>query len=156
MTLSAVKAMWKSLEVIAASALIVGAVCLVYGIYTSLEIVWDSYAQWDAALAIIHHLKTHNCAWPRNWPELEESYKTTPELKGSKSWDDLKQRVDVDFQAVPSQLAGSQVKDDQPPFRVVWLRNGKSHHWSGAEPNILILEYLNSSTNRLTNQTISK
>jgi hypothetical protein len=46
----------------------------------------------------------------------------------------LKQRVEIDWKA--------EFKETGPPFRVIWLRNGKSTHYSGNEPNDMVLEYL--------------
>ena len=46
----------------------------------------------------------------------------------------MKQRVEIDWKA--------EFKETGPPFRVIWLRNGKSTHYSGNEPNDMVLEYL--------------
>lgn len=136
------KTRWK-VAILTALLLLISAVILAgFAIHSSLEVVRDSYAEWDASLAIIHHMKEHGGAWPNSWNELKQAYETTPDLRGPEHWEELKQRVDVDFQATPSQLVTKQANDNKPPFKVVWLRNGKAHHWEGAEPNAVIFEYL--------------
>ena len=44
----------------------------VYSVFASVRATMDSYAVWDAALVVIHHMETHDGAWPRNWQELEQ------------------------------------------------------------------------------------
>ena len=140
------KTRWKISIGAGLALLAMGAGLVAFIIYLSLEAVDDSYAQWDAAVSIIHHLRTHDGVWPKDWEALHESCLSAPDLRGP-GWDNVQERVDVDFSADPDQLSQAEFGTDVPPFRVVWLRNGKKHHWSGAEPNRLILEYLkNRST----------
>ena len=147
------KKKWKIVISSALALLCLAAVLFVFRVWRSLEAVDDSYAQWDAALALIHHMKTHDGSWPKGWAELEESYNSTPVLRGpGRGWDNLKSRVDVDFTAIPSQLSSASPNGDKPPFKVVWLRNGKNRHWSGAEPNTLIFEYLTTESTEQTPQ----
>lgn len=44
--------------------------------------------------------------------------------------------------AVVGLLVKAQFKEKGPPFRVIWLRNGKGTHYQGKEPNGMVLEYL--------------
>jgi hypothetical protein len=122
--------------------LVVAVVAFGWLMYKSLEAVWDSYAEWDVALACIHHMKKHAGSWPKNWSELESAYKTTPDLRGPHGWQDVTNRVDVDFAFVPSGLARHKAGAAEPPARVIWLRNGKTHYWTSAEPNALVFDYL--------------
>ncbi|MFA5044004.1 MAG: hypothetical protein WC381_01935 [Kiritimatiellia bacterium] len=135
------KTKWKITIGVGLALLATGAGLAAFIIHSSIEVVRDSYAQWDAALSIICHMKTHDEAWPKDWEALHEACLSAPDLRGP-GWDNLIERVDVDFSADPHQLSQAEFRREVPPFRVVWLRNGKKHHWSGAEPNGLILEYL--------------
>ena len=137
------KTKWKITIGAGLALLAMGAGGVAFIIYSSLEVVHDSYAQWDAALSIIYHMRTHAGAWPKDWEALHEACLSAPDLRGP-GWDNLRERVDVDFSADPHLLSQAEFPKDGPPFKVVWLRNGKRHHWSGGEPNRLILEYLKS------------
>lgn len=122
--------------------LLVAGIVVALAVRGSLEAVNDSYAQWDAAIAIINHMETHDHSWPTDWDELEESCKSTPDWRGFMGFDNFKARVEIDFTAQPSYLRSVTLQKDKPPFKVVWLRNGNTSHWAGAEPNTLIHEYL--------------
>ena len=135
------KKKWKIVLGSVLALFVLGVVLVFVAFRQSMEAVRDSYAQWDVALALINHMRTRDGAWPKDWAALEEAYKTTPDLRGW-GWDNVKTRVEVDFAANPAQLKQAPVRADGLPFRVVWLRNGKTRYWSGAEPNALIAEYL--------------
>lgn len=64
------------------------------------------------------------------------------EFRPRASIEELQQRVAIDWTANPNQFVQADFKQSGPPFRVIWLRNGKSTHYSGKEPNEIILEYL--------------
>ena len=50
-------------------------------------------------------------------------------------------RVEIDWDANPIELLP--ISDDSTvTLRVIWLRNGSDAHWSGREPNTMILDYL--------------
>lgn len=117
---------------------------LAWFIHCTLETVQDCYAEWDAAHAIIYYMETHNNAWPKNWAEVETSYAGMPfrYLPEPSGFETTRRKVDVNFGAMPSELAKHRPKGDEVPFKVIWLRNGKQHWWAGAEPNTLVLKYL--------------
>ena len=114
----------------------------VYSVFASVNAAMDSYAIWDAALAVIHHMETHDGAWPTDWRQLEDSFATTPRLMGP-GWDNLRERVEIDWSSDPRELAKTVLRDDQPPFKAIWLKSGSEVYWLGAEPNTLIHAYLN-------------
>ena len=64
------------------------------------------------------------------------------EFRPRASIEELQQRVQIDWTADPDQLVKADFKQSGPPFRVIWLRNGKSTHYSGKEPNAMILDFL--------------
>jgi hypothetical protein len=113
----------------------------IFAVRASLIAVDDSYAQWDAALSIISYMERNAEAWPKDWEAVHQGYLSAKDLRGL-GWDNLQTRVDIDFSADPAELKKMDLVQGEPPFQVIWLRNGKQHHWSGAEPNTLILEYL--------------
>ena len=113
----------------------------------------DAYAGWNVAGLIQQHMDAHNGAWPRNWDDLHETHRTArPPL--SSTFENLRTRCEVDFTADPAKLAAMPLPPNgSPPFKVVWLRNGKSTHWEGSEPNELLWAYLQTrSTTRPTTE----
>jgi hypothetical protein len=136
------KGRWKVALGSVAALLVAGGALAVWMVYASLGAVRDSYAQWDLALATIQHMKTHSDSWPQSWSELHEAYNATPELRGPQGWQDVTNIVDFDFKASPPRLLAQAARVGESPFKVIWLRNGKKHHWAAAEPNALIFDYL--------------
>ncbi len=128
--------------------------CAVYE--TTHVIVPNAYAAWWTADLVIDHMERHDGAWPHSWEELratsEQTYKGTAstnrdgtmiaEFRPRASIEELQGRIDIDWSANPSELVKAQFKDSGPPFRVIRLRNGKSTHYAGKEPNEMVLEYL--------------
>jgi hypothetical protein len=115
--------------------------CVTFVVRGAFEAMNDSYAQWDAAIAINNYMQNHYGAWPKDWTDLQTSFDTDPLFRGS-GWKNMRERVEVDFAADPAVLVKTVPIDGDPPFKVVWLINGKIHHWSGKEPNILIWNHL--------------
>ncbi len=128
-----------SLVVVVVAAAIFG-----YFAYVQLdEIVRDSYAQWWVADMLIDYMERNHGAWPQNWDDLREPYEILAGRSGPTwSFDELQKRVGIQFDASPSELVKANNAGDQPPFRVVYLNNGKQHWWAGHEPNAVILKYL--------------
>ena len=116
----------------------------IFAVHASIIAVDDSYAQWDAALAVISYMERNDGAWPTNWEAVHKGYLSATDLRGL-GWDNLYTRIDIDFSADPEELRTVELYQGEPPFKVIWLRNGKTHCWSGAEPNTLILEYLKNN-----------
>ena len=105
----------------------------------------DAYAvEWVAGM-VIEYMKTHNGAWPRNWEDLRTPYETCAQRSG-RPWpfEHLRERVDVDWEADPAQLATAPDTGTEPPFKVIWLRSGRQTHWQDHEPNRMIFDYLRS------------
>ena len=115
-----------------------------YNLYVFLyESIPEMYcAEWVAG-TIIHHMKTNDGGWPRDWDELRRTYADRTKDKGGPwSFEDLHRWVDVDFSADPGVLAQATLPEHGPPFRVVTLKSGRRHYWEGAEPNTMIWRYL--------------
>jgi hypothetical protein len=146
-----------------AGVVLAGAGFFAYAAYETIHvIVPNAYAVWWTADLVIDHMEKHQGAWPRSWEELRatsgHAYKGTvstnldgamiAEFRPRASIEELQQRVEIDWTADPSQLVKADFKRSGPPFRVIWLRNGKSTHYSGKEPNAMILEFLKWKANQ--------
>src|SRR5262245_60586831 len=106
------------------------------------QAVRDCYAQWWVADMVTLHLQWEG-TWPKGWDDLAEPYDVlTGGTASPRDFDDLRGRVDVDFTADPKDLARAEPRGEEPPFRVITLRSGRRHHWSGREPNRMVWEYL--------------
>lgn len=132
-------------------------VFLAYAVYQTIHVVVpNAYAVWWTADLVIAHMEKHDGAWPLGWDELhatsEQTYKGTvstnrngnmiAEFRPRAHVEELQKRVEIDWSADPKELVKADFKDTGPPFRVIRLRNGKSTHYSGKEPNAMILDYL--------------
>jgi hypothetical protein len=100
--------------------------------------VRDAYAaEWVAGMTI-RYMDAHHGAWPRGWDDLRETYEASVEEVGHPwKFEELRERVAVDWDAVPAALA-----DAEPPRRVVSLKSGSTAHWAGNEANEMIRDYL--------------
>jgi hypothetical protein len=128
----------------------VGAIVLGgYSIYRHIDAVLrDSYAQWWVADMVIEHMERNDGNWPRSWDDFAEPYEICAGRSGRPwSFEELRNRVTVDFDADPARLA-SAAATQTPPFHVIYLRSGKEHHWEGKEPNQMILDYLSERAKR--------
>jgi hypothetical protein len=129
--------------------LVFGAVVLVvsYCIWHVLDLVYgtipDMYAQQWVAGMVIGYMETHDDRWPQAWDDLQKPYERAVARVG-RPWNfqQLRDRVIVDFTADPSTLAMAVVSEGRPPFRVIRLRSGKQCYWETKEPNSMIWGYL--------------
>lgn len=124
--------------------LVVGATWFVRSIhYGFVEGPLDCYATMYAAGTVRTYLMRNNDRWPIGWEDLRPIFEERYRLgENAITFDELKQRLEIDFEADSAELSLYEFKADAPPFKVFRLRNGRSSYWQGAEPNTLILEYL--------------
>ena len=110
-------------------------------------VVRDSYAQWWAADMVIEYMMENHGRWPRNWEELRDPHEAIAKQAG-KPWTlaEIRDRVEIRFDADPQALRSAALVDYQPPFEVVYLRSGEHHNWKGKEPNRMIWDYLHDSS----------
>lgn len=104
----------------------------------------NAYAvEWVADM-VITHMEANNGRWPANWDDLRDDYEHDVQAVRARPWtfDELRSRVEVDWQADPESLARTADPGKDPPFRVIWLKDGSTTHWTGMEPNRTILNYL--------------
>lgn len=131
---------------------------LVFAYYQVTQVtVPNAYAVWWTADLVIQHLEKNAGVWPKSWDDLRttsgHAYKGTAstnldgtltvEFRARESIEELQERVEIDWKADPLELLKTE-SGKSPPFRVIWLKNGRSTHYSGKEPNQMILEYLKS------------
>ncbi len=106
-------------------------------------VLHDPYYVEHTAAYVINYMKSHGNHWPTSWDDL---YQANLERVKSGDWpkfEDLKENVVIDWNVRPEILVKAKFDDDdQPAFRVIWLRNGKSIHWNSTEPNRSIWDYL--------------
>ncbi len=113
------------------------------------DLLGDLYGQWWVADMIVDYMERHDGAWPRQWDDLEEAYEICVARKGKAfEFRELQSLVVVDFAADPKELAKAIDRGEEPPFRVIYLANGKTHHWRGKEPNTVIWRYLQERAKR--------
>ena len=131
-------ALWFMLGAVTASGIIFGVI-----MWQALQgMLKQPYAVWQAAEMVIEYMEKRQNRWPTSWKDLEEThggeYSHT-----NMSFELIKELVVIDWNADPKQLAKAILPDDdQPPFRVIWLRNGRTSYVTGSEPNRLIFDYL--------------
>jgi hypothetical protein len=151
--------------------LVVGIVCVVLAgfvwggvafVRAIIDVPRRAYAVWWTADLVIEYMERHEGAWPRSWEELRALAEPAPSVTESKepdgrvivefrpmaSIDELKQLVEIDWDATPEKLLVEARKDGDSPFRVIYLRDGRTTHYEGREPNRMIMEYLESKQRR--------
>jgi hypothetical protein len=103
----------------------------------------DAYAVWNVAALVNEHLDRRNGKWPGDWDDLRRTLEQVKrEDWTAELFDDWKRRVAIDWAADPNVLAAATPDGEKPPFRAIWLRDGRTAHWEGAEPNRLVWEHL--------------
>ena len=90
----------------------------------------DAYAVWNVAGLVNDYMDAHDGAWPRGWDDLRRTYEAS-NPPNPEHLADLQARVAVDWGADPRLLKAARPTGDKPPFKVIWLRDGSSAHWSG-------------------------
>jgi len=141
---------------------IVGLVATISVVLSVWRIPKDAYAMWGTGELLVEHLKRHENHWPTGWATLETTYReleskyTTRHTNDGRIWEswdipmhssieEMIRRVDIDWQADPKALAGTEFTNGPQPFRVVRLKNGHGTHYKGAEPNAMVWQQLRST-----------
>lgn len=121
-----------------------------------LDVPRQAYAVWWTADLVVAYMESHEGAWPRGWEDLRPLTEVATEVSETKEPDgnvivefrpkagiqELQRYVEVDWSADPGELLRVPRREAGPPFRVIYLRNGRTTHYEGREPNQMILEYL--------------
>lgn len=109
--------------------------------YRATETTHNSLAAWRAADMVISRLASNNNEWPENWAALEDDYRKIPEQGPHRTFDDIANRVTIDFDVDTSKLDGTG-KESKPNFRVIYCSDGSNIHPNIPDPNLLIQAYL--------------
>lgn len=97
----------------------------------------DAYASDWTAIFIIEHLKATENTWPSRWADLQDEFDRMAEPSHyAWSFDELQQRVDLQFH-----LTTKQVRNADPPVEAIRLRSGRRVSYDG-DPNVIVREYL--------------
>lgn len=103
----------------------------------------NAYAVWWVADMVVEHLRANEQEWPRSWEDLQDDYETCVSRSGQPwTFEQLRSRVTVDFNADVEKLRASAKEDSEPDFRVIWLSDGRDDHLGRREPNTIIFDYL--------------
>jgi hypothetical protein len=114
----------------------------------NLRVYWRLRRQAGAQVAamVIQYMKANNGAWPKNWDQLHDIYPTALNEEGRHycSFQQAKACVAVDFDADPQELARAKPPSGKRPFRVIYLRHGRTDEgpW---DPNQRVFQYLTGS-----------
>jgi hypothetical protein len=128
---------WPVAAVLAALAVVALAIFVVVSIRNTIEIVDDAYAVRFTAELVIDYMEANGGRWPSGWDDLRGVYDKNPDY-----FPELVELVNVDWGADPNELRKASPKPDGPPFRVIWLKDGREVYWEDMEPNQMILDYL--------------
>ena len=113
---------------------------LVHSLYAAYQSPWNSYAKMNVAEAVIGHMRAHDGSWPRDWADIEIAFESMYQGTGAITFEELKNRVEIDFDVDPDQLREKSLRGI--PFNVIRSRSGQTAYWAGAEPNDVIRKYL--------------
>lgn len=113
----------------------------------------DCYAALTAADMVIEHLKANKGAWPKSWDELQDDYESWYRRTPFWNFDDLRSRVDIDWNADSTALIRDSSIEAGKPFKVVFLREGSGSPWQLRKPNQKILDYLRSQAPAKSGET---
>ena len=103
----------------------------------------NCYAQWWVADMVMEHLDANEQQWPGSWSDLRDDYDVCTKRSGTPwTFEELSERVTVDWEIETDSLRNLPSESGQPPFRVIWSTDGSTEHWGRREPNAMIAEYL--------------
>lgn len=124
--------------------LVASGILLIWSINNTVR---NAYCQEWVANMIIEHLIAQQNRWPQSWDDLRDDYESCVARSGRHwTFEELQDRVGVDWDVIVEELKATNVSPHEPPFRVVWPTKGlEGDHWESREPNRLIWDYLQST-----------
>lgn len=127
-------------------AVVLSCILAVVFIYRHVDnTIRNCYAQWWVADMVMEHLDANEQRWPRSWSDLRDDYYVCTKRSGTPwTFEELSERVTVDWEIETDSLRRLALGSDQPTFRVIWPTDGSSAHGERREPNAMIAEYLRS------------
>ena len=114
--------------------------------YYGQNLTINAYCMANAAYYLNQYMDIHDGEWPSSWDDLEKDVKAQRIFRRHRpfSFEETKQRVEIDFDVNPSDLRATDFIDGRATFCVVRLKAWPKGVWRGQEPNAMILEYLKS------------
>lgn len=104
----------------------------------------NAYAVWWVADMVIIHLESNENRWPTSWDELRDDYEICVSRSGQPwTFEELRNRVEIDFDIVTDKLMESARGKSVPNFPVIYPSDGTEAHWKHQEPNRKLLDYFN-------------
>lgn len=103
--------------------------------------VRDGYSQQVVAVLLIKFMEENEGKWPKNWNSLEPIYRRDLKSLNPGVFEELKQRIFVDFSADIERMRRDSLTSEKPAFRVVSAKFTSGFH-PIEEPNTSIHCYL--------------
>jgi len=106
----------------------------------------DCYGQWVTAELVINYHKDHR-RLPTTWQELEVVYGDGQGLHhGGMSFPQVRESMVVDFGRLAELQALARGTSSVATLpEIIYTKSGRQSHWSGAEPNQMVYDYLRES-----------
>lgn len=103
----------------------------------------DAYAECGAAEMIIGYMERHHGKWPPNWDALRSDFDGGGGRVGGWSFDKYRSRIQIDFDADPTELRRRSLCSEEPTFVVIRATYATGVHF-GDGPNRMLYDYFRS------------
>ena len=101
-------------------------------------------ADWSSEF-VVQHLEKNDNQWPSGWDDLRDEFESMADSDHYPwTWEELKARIIIQWDANPEVLAKADGKRD-PPFEVIELSNEPVSYFVGGEPNRKVFDYLQTT-----------
>ena len=116
------------------------------------QVYRDCYGQWVSAELVIKFHERDN-RFPTNWQELESIYGDGTGLHhGGMSFAQVKERMIIEFGRLPElESLVSNTSSNVTVPEIIYAKSRLRSHWSGAEPNRMVHEYLSDTKRKRPN-----
>ena len=99
----------------------------------------DAYAEEGAARMVVAYLDENQQQWPNRWQDLEPYFEKFSQVSGQ-SFEQLQDRVWIDFNVDSKSLSDRSQDADSIPFNVIGTKNIFAAHFEDG-PNRTIFDY---------------
>lgn len=102
----------------------------------------STYAARLVAQMCVRHMSLNGGSWPKDWHDLQDDFAPClARTRQSWTFDDLKDRVGVDWSVNPTDLLS---KPDSPT--VIWVASDPTFSFHGTTPNAIVLRHLETAS----------
>ncbi|PHR95215.1 MAG: hypothetical protein COA78_30630 [Blastopirellula sp.] len=120
------------------------------GVKNAMQNIEDTQSTFAARLVAnmcVSHMEANHQQWPANWEDLRDDFEPCLARSGE-SWefDDLENRVEVNWNADPWILTAQQDNPNAEAPQLIWVRSDDEVKFYGTSPEWIILNYLKSQT----------